>query len=502
MKKVLFLFIQIFIFNNALQAQKWVELGTGNNALPAGGLINAIAIDDSDYVYATVYKKDQYGPSYVSKWNGKNWNQVGTGVDTLSANNSINAIAVDKKGNVYAAGTFTNNNKYYYVAKWDGTRWSELASATDSLKANGSISSLVVDTMGNVYAAGDFANTSGIHYVAQWNGTSWSELGSGSSALNGNGAIYRMVVSDSGNVYVAGNFLDINRNGYIAKWDGLQWNRIGFDGFGGSCDVLALDKWENVYVAGLGIISLNAESIPSQYIQDAQNLFGLKLWNGKTWEEIDAGGYPPVGGSVGLLNEYYHSVAIDKLGNIYIGSGEQAAMDPAPNSFYVAKLTSRYTESILGMPQIVAVNPSIGPSNVSYSLAFDSHGNLYASGGGSQSPGEFYVAEWIVDTTATTGNTSSSTAVNPAISLSTKSAQNSASNLSVYPNPSTGIINIPNLSENVQLTVYNVLGESIINQQIYKENSYADLSNLSTGIYTLVFTGQQNSYVPVKWVKE
>ena len=36
MKKVLFLFIQIFIFNIALQAQKWVELGTGTNALTTG----------------------------------------------------------------------------------------------------------------------------------------------------------------------------------------------------------------------------------------------------------------------------------------------------------------------------------------------------------------------------------------------------------------------------------------------------------------------------------
>ena len=71
----------------------------------------------------------------------------------------------------------------------------------------------------------------------------------------------------------------------------------------------------------------------------------------------------------------------------------------------------------------------------------------------------------------------------------------------IYPNPSTGLVHF-DTPENGQLFIYNTLGQMVVTQKLSKDNSSLDLSYLTTGMYTLVFNGQNNSYTPVKWIKE
>lgn len=60
------------------------------------------------------------------------------------------------------------------------------------------------------------------------------------------------------------------------------------------------------------------------------------------------------------------------------------------------------------------------------------------------------------------------------------SSLNTDNAFSVYPNPSTGIFNVSNISAKATVEVYNMLGEKVLQQQLTKE---IDLSNSPKGIY-------------------
>lgn len=69
------------------------------------------------------------------------------------------------------------------------------------------------------------------------------------------------------------------------------------------------------------------------------------------------------------------------------------------------------------------------------------------------------------------------------------------SSLSVFPNPSSGMITIRNSSAAsiVKLTVLNALGEVVFNSAIDSEEKTLDLSALANGLYTLKMEGQSGS---------
>jgi len=52
------------------------------------------------------------------------------------------------------------------------------------------------------------------------------------------------------------------------------------------------------------------------------------------------------------------------------------------------------------------------------------------------------------------------------------------------------------------LNVYSIAGEIVSSIQVSEGTPFVDLSNLKSGIYTLSFTGQNDYYTPVKWIKE
>lgn len=60
--------------------------------------------------------------------------------------------------------------------------------------------------------------------------------------------------------------------------------------------------------------------------------------------------------------------------------------------------------------------------------------------------------------------------------------------INAYPNPSNGIVNIT-LSDwddiEITLSVYDVLGKSVLNQKIFKNKTQLNLTSLNAGIYLL-----------------
>jgi len=62
-----------------------------------------------------------------------------------------------------------------------------------------------------------------------------------------------------------------------------------------------------------------------------------------------------------------------------------------------------------------------------------------------------------------------------------------AKELAVYPNPTSGLVYLPtNNSANQNVTVYNALGQLVLEQNIQQsKNGVVNLSNLTEGIYTI-----------------
>jgi large repetitive protein len=72
----------------------------------------------------------------------------------------------------------------------------------------------------------------------------------------------------------------------------------------------------------------------------------------------------------------------------------------------------------------------------------------------------------------------------------------------IYPNPTTGIIQIDGLPQNkiTLVTIYNALGQKLKQLEVQKQNTIIDLSNFTKGIYYLNFNNNNNS--SVKIIKE
>jgi len=74
-------------------------------------------------------------------------------------------------------------------------------------------------------------------------------------------------------------------------------------------------------------------------------------------------------------------------------------------------------------------------------------------------------------------------------------------NFTVYPNPTQNKVNLK-VIESGQATLYNQFGEPVYTQNFDNGNASMQLEKLASGVYTLIFRGQNSIYAPVKVVKE
>lgn len=65
-------------------------------------------------------------------------------------------------------------------------------------------------------------------------------------------------------------------------------------------------------------------------------------------------------------------------------------------------------------------------------------------------------------------------------------------NINIYPNPSNGIINISN-AENSKITVFNILGETVVSAKNNKSIAKIDVSNLAEGTYIVKIVSNNNT---------
>lgn len=64
-----------------------------------------------------------------------------------------------------------------------------------------------------------------------------------------------------------------------------------------------------------------------------------------------------------------------------------------------------------------------------------------------------------------------------------------ANNISIYPNPTNGMITLKNITQEYDVNVYNMLGQSMKQQSVNSSSNTIDVTNLSTGTYFIKFKG-------------
>ncbi|MEP5341826.1 MAG: T9SS type A sorting domain-containing protein [Algibacter sp.] len=85
-------------------------------------------------------------------------------------------------------------------------------------------------------------------------------------------------------------------------------------------------------------------------------------------------------------------------------------------------------------------------------------------------------------------------------SLSTDNVNKSLSELSLYPNPLSDVLNIDN-ADGATLEIYNVVGKLVLKKEIVGANQTIDLNNLKTGLYITKIKGN-NKIITSKIIKQ
>ncbi len=116
----------------------------------------------------------------------------------------------------------------------------------------------------------------------------------------------------------------------------------------------------------------------------------------------------------------------------------------------------------------------------------------------------FMVKEWTVNSIIVSGNTSNnytlsnisaSATVNVEFKVDVTGINSTCPiTVNVYPNPSTGIFNLVSDSK-YSIEVVDILGKTILSQEIQKGQTAINLSSFHSGIYFVRFTNESNSYV-------
>jgi hypothetical protein len=450
-KNILF-FLQFLMISMVVSAQSWVELGTGASALNANDAITLVAVDSTgNNVYATGEFTNSAGKRYVAKWDGISWTELG-GYNALAPNEIIKAMAVDKFGNVYVGGRFTNAQGEYYIAVWNGISWTELAGSASG-KA---ITSLLMDTECNLYTVlSGSLNLYGWN-VYKWNRTSWYAF---SKHPLDHGEPGDFLAMDG-----LGNFYSENAQ-IILKMINESWYELPYTSLGSIANrntyTMVADKIGNAYMAG-EMYSLTNGSI-------------VVHWNGT--ETVELGG--------GIFYSRIITMAVDRDNNLYVYGNSRDANQiwcvskyDGTNWAYLGSVPDKINISPNGVNSIEGVNSiTVDKSNVVYVGGHFSTVETY--------PKSYHCVAKFEQTTSTPPVT---TAVTP----------QSNNRITIYPNPGTNRIQIEGISEDVELSIYNSLGEIILMKKIMSSESGIDLTKLPSGIYTLLFNGIN----PLKWIKE
>jgi hypothetical protein len=444
------------------------------------------------------------------------------------------SVAVDASGNAYVSGyfisptltfgsdTLTNSGgDAIFLAKYDASGnvlWAKSAGGTGG--EVGYSYSVAVDASGNAYLTGyfySFTITFGyntltnagyddiflVKYDAGGN-VLWAKSAGGTGYESGNS----VAVDASGSAYVTGYYsspsvifgsdtLTNPGNGdiFLAKYDAggnILWAKSAGGTGGGGGNSVAVDASGNAYVTG--------------YYSSPAIIFGSDTLTNVGDYDIFLAKYD-AGGNVlwakcagGFINESGSSVTLDASGNAYVTGwfnsqtltfGSDTLTNVDNGDIFLAKYDAG--GNVLWAKSAGGNNVDIGQS-----AAMDASGNAYVTG-------------WFNSQTLTFGlDTLTNTGAADIFLAKIKSSSNLGFNeptntfgLSIYPNPAADKISIQTsgTAYNSNLSIRNLNGQQLMQQEITDPTTTIDVSTLPSGIYLVKVIGENGVQVG-KFVKQ
>lgn len=436
MKKIILLF-SIALSCLFTKAQTWNPVGGG-----VSGWVSAMCVYNGNLIVAGGFTMVGSVPaSGIAMWNGSSWSPLGKGISTPYG---VNALCV-YNGILYVAGGFDSagGKPAHNIAAWNGSGWSDVGGG---LSGSGN-EVFSMTTYNNNLIVGGYCDSAGkalCKYIAAWNGNSWSSLGQGL-----NWAVEVVYGYDSV-LYASGGFDSAGAVpvGPLAQWNGSYWSQVDS---GVNCPWLTNSISSIVAYGGKVYFGGGFSFKPVVGVATA----GIAVWDGKNWSGLGRG------------ISKHDVLALCQNNNVLYAGGDFDSAGSVCSSFVSVWDGSKWDSAGFGRNAY-----NLSDDTVVYALV-EYNGSLYAGG-------FFYSVD-------------NKTIVNIAqlvTPVGINTIGDKQSNVTVYPNPSSGIFNIVANSWQLMaynsIEVYNMLGESIATTYsvpLGGQGWTLDLSAYPTGIY-------------------
>lgn len=436
--KVFSILFTTFFCISTLVSQNWVNVVSSNQNFYYFHTASVDTISNTMYLGGLFDDINNIQTKGIIKYNGVNFDSLSSGLTYTSSAIQQPASKCLKmfQNKLYVAGIFEKAGKYNLnnFARWNGSDWDSI-----NFKLHGSISSMIVYN-NELYVAGVFDSIGGnkSYNIAKYDGTNWYNVGQSYSPVTSiesfNGVLYK-VGGDSAGVSCSDieYFNGINWIPWVCVYGGITKSISG---------IKAIDSMLYVYGKFDNIGGVNCR--------------GLAAWDGSIWRSFN------YGTTLGVFSSSYIKDVSKIQGNIYASAVGDSISNEVLSGYGIAKYDGtkwcRFMSSINGL-----VNFSIKYND---SLFFG--GTTLIIGGTSSANG---LIKW-------TGG-QATTSCEPLVSVN----EIRLSYLTIYPNPTSSIINIVdenNLFQNATIQIKNYLGQLVFTSPFTNQ---IDLHSLYAGMY-------------------
>ncbi len=468
------LFILFMLLRVSLNAQNWEAIGTWNNSIT---LLYTDSISNKLIIGGSFRIVNGDTMSGVAQWDGQQLSRMGCGIEWDCSpqdqiNNGRRPWGIQRLNDkLFIAGNFAEINGFpsYGISYWSNDEWTAIEDGL--LDANGSkgVGMGLSRINDELIVLGSYDFCSGIAANAA---CSYSELGGFESLGFPNyeeAQTLKCAAQFQGVNYFGGRFNNATTptNGdiwNIVKHENGHWLPVGDGIRGGMAGVEKMVVFQDkLYVAG---VMSKAAGAPGN---------AIAAWDGQQWDDVGGGLWAPVEAHVYDMKIYgdklYVSGIFDFAGGIPVSG---IASWDGNNWCMIDNNLTDY---------------------IQYAFTFEHYEDtLYVGGVYQDSVSGQYESLLIRQITP---------AINIQCGNLTGISSVTENKFNVYPNPSTGLINLSfGTSVKGSITVSNVMGQWLVTQSVMGENSTLDLSSFSSGIYFLQFTDQSGSVFTKKILLE
>jgi hypothetical protein len=326
-----------------------------------------------------------------------------------------------------------------------------------------------------------------------------------------NGYYYALYLNNSSNnitVTAGGNNLDYTLPKIICfnEFGQYQWHRetTGY----ATLNTMTFDNQNNIYVGGypgsqilpgsFNGYSYTAGFDGNYFIMKCNSNITSYDWVTRYTTPGNIGGYGQISSAILHYDSYNDKIIFG--GQILLNTtwGSQTISGPGANNSS-DPLLARFDPSngsCLGMHRILGTN---GYQDAFTSIEQDIAGDLIVGG---------YMG---LDLTDSYGNTSFTSGGNSDFFVTKFASQVcqplsnesfDTNSIEIYPNPTKNIINIINLTENCEYTIFNIMGSEVLSGNVSQDSNSIDLSELQSGYYILNLINSNGLNKTLKVIKE